>query len=86
MGLRWLGYLKHKGDTVVYPGLGYRGATSSSEVIHVQEHPNLGGGGYNGGERGFGRGSLGAILRLVGGEVSSATSEESTLSLARLSG
>jgi len=65
--------------------MGYRGATSSSEVIHFQEHPDWGGV-YNGEEREFGRGSLGAILRLVGGEVSSTTSEESALSLARLSG
>ena len=43
-------------------------------------------GGYNGGEREFGRGSLGAILRLVGSEVSSSTSKGPVLSLAGLPG
>jgi hypothetical protein len=80
------GTKKHKGDTLVYLGSGYRGPTSSSEVSFKFRSTQIGGGGYIRGEREFGRGSFGAILWLVGGEVSSTMSEESALSLARLSG
>jgi len=56
-----------KGDIAAYPGSRYRGSTSSSEVFFVFRSTQIGG--YNGGEREFGRGLLGAILWLVGGGV-----------------
>ena len=55
-------------DTAMYPSLDYRGPTSIMSSSSYSRAPKSGG--YNEGER-FGRGSLGAILRLVGDEVSS---------------
>ena len=54
-------------DTAMYLGSGYQGPTSSSGLIFVSQSIQVRG--YNEVEREFGRGLLGAILRLVDGEV-----------------
>jgi hypothetical protein len=60
-----LGTQKHKRDTVVYLGSGYWDPTSSSEVFFVFRSFQIRGSQWK-----FGRGSLGAILQLIDGEVS----------------
>ena len=67
----------------MYPGSGYQGPTSRSEEFIVFKITQIED--YNGGEREFGKGSPVAILRLVGGEVSSQGVRELALSLAGLS-
>jgi hypothetical protein len=52
---------------VMYLGLGYQGPTSNSGLIFVSQSTQVRG--YNEVEREFGRGLLGAILRLISSEV-----------------
>jgi hypothetical protein len=51
----------------VYPGLDYQGPTFSTKVFFMLGSTQIGG--YNRAEWEFGRGLLGAILRLVKGGV-----------------
>ena len=60
-------------DTTIYPASVYRGLTSNSEWFFVFKSTEIGG--YNKGERKFGKGSLGAVLWLVDGEVCSPASK-----------
>jgi hypothetical protein len=60
----------------MYPSSGYQGPTSSNEWFFVFKSTQIGG--YNEGEREFGRGSLGAILWLIGGQISSLASQGNT--------
>ena len=59
----------HMRDTEVYPGSGYWGHTSSSLSIFVFKSTQIRGLQQSVRDR-FGRGSLGADPRLIGGEVS----------------
>jgi len=68
VGIRWLGWTQeHIEDIVMYPGSGYRGPTSSSSSSLYSRAPKSGV--TTRVCKRFGRGSLGAIIWFLGGEV-----------------